>query len=57
MEFRVIRSSQFCDEKPRNVKEAYKKGEYWYIQINTLEELIKFYKKYTITQVFNVKYY
>ncbi len=47
MEFRVIRSSQFSDEKPRNVKGLYKKDKYWYVQINTLEELIEFYKKHT----------
>ena len=46
MEFRVTRSSQWSDEKPRNVKEAYKKGENWYIKIGTLEDLIDFYKKY-----------
>lgn len=27
MEFRVIRSSQFPDEKPRNVKNIYEKGD------------------------------
>jgi hypothetical protein len=46
MEFRVIRSSQFSDEKPRNVKGIYKKDGYWYIKINTLEELIDFYNQY-----------
>ena len=46
MEFRVIRSSQFSDEKPRNVKNIYEKGNSWYIKINTLEELIKFCEKY-----------
>ena len=46
MEFRVIRSSQWSDEKPRNVKEAYQKGENWYIKIGKLEDLIDFYKKY-----------
>ena len=46
MEFRVIRSSQFYDEKPRNVKEAYQKGKNWYIKIGTLEDLIDFYNKY-----------
>lgn len=46
MEFRVVRSSQFSDEKPRNVKEIYKKGDNWYIKINTLEELLAFENKY-----------
>lgn len=46
MEFIVIRSSQFPDEKPRNVKNIYKKGNGWYIKINTLEELIAFENKY-----------
>ena len=46
MEFRVIRSSQFSDEKPRDVKNIYEKGNNWYIKINTLEELIAFEKKY-----------
>lgn len=46
MEFRVIRSSQWSDEKPRNVKEAYRKGKNWYIKIGKLEDLIEFYKKY-----------
>jgi hypothetical protein len=46
MEFRIIRSSQFSDEKPRNVKGIYKKKDNWYIKINTLEELIDFYKQY-----------
>ena len=46
MEFRVIRSSQWSDEKPRNVKEAYQKGENWYIKIGKLEDLIDFYNKY-----------
>lgn len=46
MEFRVIRSSQWSDEKPRNVKGIYKKDDNWYIKINTLEELIGFYKQY-----------
>lgn len=46
MEFRVTRSSQFFDEKPRNVKELYKKSDGWYIKINTLEELIAFENKY-----------
>lgn len=46
MEFRVIRSSQWSDEKPRNVKEAYKKGDIWYVKISNLEELIAFYEKY-----------
>ena len=46
MEFRIIRSSQFSDEKPRNVRGIYKKDDNWYIKINTLEELIDFYKQY-----------
>ena len=46
MEFRVTRSSQFLDEKPRNVKNIYEKGDGWYIKINTLEELIAFENKY-----------
>lgn len=46
MEFRVTRSSQFFDEKPRNVKNIYKKGDNWYIKINTLEELLAFENKY-----------
>ena len=46
MEFRVTRSSQFIDEKPRNVKNIYEKGDGWYIKINTLEELIAFENKY-----------
>ena len=46
MEFRVTRSSQFFDEKPRNVKNIYEKGDGWYIKINTLEELIAFYEEY-----------
>lgn len=46
MEFRVIRSSQFSDEKPRNVKGIYLKDDNWYIKINTLEELIDFYNQY-----------
>lgn len=46
MEFRVTRSSQFFDEKPRNVKNIYEKGDGWYIKINTLEELIAFENKY-----------
>jgi hypothetical protein len=46
MEFRVIRSSQFSDEKPKNVKGIYKKDDNWYIKINTLEELIDFYNQY-----------
>ena len=46
MKFRVIRSSQFSDEKPRNVKGIYKKDDNWYIKINTLEELIDFYNQY-----------
>lgn len=46
MEFRIIRSSQFSDEKPRNVKGIYKKDDNWYIKINTLEELLTFYEKY-----------
>ena len=48
MEFRVTRSSQlgFSDEKPRNVKNIYKKGDGWYIKINTLEELLAFYEEY-----------
>ena len=46
MEFKVIRSSQFSDEKPRNVKGIYEKGDNWYIKIGTLEELISFSKKY-----------
>lgn len=46
MEFRVIRSSQFSDEKPRDVKNIYEKGDNWYVKINTLEELISFEKKY-----------
>ncbi len=46
MEFRIIRSSQFVDEKPINVKNIYKKGDGWYIKINTLEELIAFENKY-----------
>ena len=46
MKFRVIRSSQWNDDKPRQVKELYKEGKYWYVIINTLEELIKFYEKY-----------
>lgn len=46
MEFRVTRSSQFPDEKPRNVKNIYEKGDGWYIKINTLEELIAFENKY-----------
>ena len=46
MEFRVTRSSQFFDKKPRNVKNIYEKGDGWYIKINTLEELIAFYEEY-----------
>ena len=46
MEFRVIRSSQFDDMKPRNVKGIYKKDDNWYIKINTLEELLAFYEEY-----------
>lgn len=46
MEFRVTRSSQFSDEKPRDVKGIYKKDDNWYIKINTLEELLAFYKEY-----------
>ena len=46
MEFRVFRTSQWSDTKPKNVKEAYKKGKYWFVKIDTLEELINFYKKY-----------
>jgi hypothetical protein len=46
MEFRVTRSSQLIDEKPRNVKGIYEKGDNWYIKINTLEELIAFENKY-----------
>ena len=46
MEFRIIRSSQFSDEKPRNVKGIYSKDDNWYIKINTLEELIDFYNQY-----------
>ena len=46
MEFRVTRSSQFIDEKPRNVKNIYEKGDGWYIKINTLEELLAFENKY-----------
>ena len=46
MEFRIIRSSQFSDEKPRNVEGIYLKDDNWYIKINTLEELIDFYNQY-----------
>ena len=46
MKFRVFRTSQFSDDKPRKVENAYKKGKYWYIKINTLEELIAFYEEY-----------
>ena len=46
MEFRITRTSQWDDEKPKEVKGIYKKDGYWYVKIDTLEELIDFYNQY-----------
>jgi hypothetical protein len=40
MEFFICRTSGSCFNKKKPTENAYKKGEHWYIKINSLEELI-----------------
>lgn len=54
MKFQVIRTSQWKSEKP--CEEAVKRNDIWVIELNTLEDLINFVRKYGDVVIYESMY-
>lgn len=45
MEFMITRTSLLLESSEKPTGKAYKEGEFWYIKINSLEELVELTKE------------